>query len=274
MMTGLRSSVIVGKNVHLACPNVEIGEGTVIEDGVEIDVREKLRIGPRSVIRRNCIIRGRDIEIGPEFYANHHAEIGGGSCFEKDSKLSAGYWLHLGSYSMINTARSVTIGNEVGLGRFTNIYTHGAYLSVLEGYPVSFAPVEIGNHVWIPSATINPGVKIGDNVVIGVGSVVTKDIPSGSFAAGVPCRVIKEGCYPQKLPTADKIDRVAKILSSYGYEFEIRGDSIKIGRAEIDVEKRVLIGDVTEFSEAVRNGLRRHGIRLKVYDMNGVYRPW
>ncbi len=54
-------------------------------------------------------------------------------------------------------------------------------------------PVTIGDYVWVTSnVTILPGVTIGSNTVIGAGSVVTKDIPSGVFAAGIPCKVIKE----------------------------------------------------------------------------------
>ena len=54
-------------------------------------------------------------------------------------------------------------------------------------------PVHIGNDCWFgASVTVCPGVTIGDNCVIGAGSVVTRDIPANSFAAGVPCRVIRE----------------------------------------------------------------------------------
>lgn len=54
-------------------------------------------------------------------------------------------------------------------------------------------PVHIGNNCWFgASVTVCPGVMIGDNCVIGAGSVVTRDIPPNSFAAGVPCRVIRE----------------------------------------------------------------------------------
>lgn len=53
-------------------------------------------------------------------------------------------------------------------------------------------PIVIGNNVYIgEEAMILPGVNIGNNVIIGARSVVTKDIPSNSVAAGVPCRVIK-----------------------------------------------------------------------------------
>lgn len=54
-------------------------------------------------------------------------------------------------------------------------------------------PVHIGNDCWFgASVTVCPGVTIGDNCVIGAGSVVVNDIPSNSFAAGVPCRVVRE----------------------------------------------------------------------------------
>lgn len=50
----------------------------------------------------------------------------------------------------------------------------------------------IGDDVWIGGGTIVcPGVRIGDRAVIGAGSVVTRDIPAGVFAAGNPCRVIR-----------------------------------------------------------------------------------
>lgn len=54
-------------------------------------------------------------------------------------------------------------------------------------------PVTIGNNCWLgANVVVCPGVTIGDNVVIGAGSVVTRDIPSNTFAAGNPCRVIRE----------------------------------------------------------------------------------
>lgn len=54
-------------------------------------------------------------------------------------------------------------------------------------------PVKIGKNCWITSrCVILPGVTIGDNVIIGAGSVVTKDVPNNCLAAGNPCRVIRE----------------------------------------------------------------------------------
>ena len=61
-------------------------------------------------------------------------------------------------------------------------------------YDIEFGkPITIGNDCWIASnVIICAGVTIGDNCVIGAGSVVTRDIPSNSLAAGNPCRVIRQ----------------------------------------------------------------------------------
>lgn len=54
-------------------------------------------------------------------------------------------------------------------------------------------PIHIGNNVLIyTNATVCPGVTIGDNSIIGAGSIVTRDIPPNVFACGVPCKVIRE----------------------------------------------------------------------------------
>ena len=69
-------------------------------------------------------------------------------------------------------------------------------------------PVHIGNDCWFgASVTVCPGVTIGDNCVIGAGSVVTRDIPSNSFAAGVPCKVIR------KITEADSMKYKPEILA-------------------------------------------------------------
>src|SRR5215212_7265057 len=54
-------------------------------------------------------------------------------------------------------------------------------------------PIEIGSDVWVGGgALILPGVRVGSRAVIGAGSVVTRDVPEGVFAAGNPCRVVRE----------------------------------------------------------------------------------
>ena len=89
----------------------------------------------------------------------------------------------------------ITIGDNCMLAPGVAIYTAGHPLhpdSRNSGYEYGM-DVTIGDDVWIGgSVVITPGVHIGDCCVIGAGSVVTKDIPAWSLAAGNPCRVIRK----------------------------------------------------------------------------------
>ena len=95
--------------------------------------------------------------------------------------------------TILDNAR-VTIGDNCLLAPNVSIYTAGHPLhpeARATGYEYGIA-VTIGNNVWIGgNSVIVPGVHICDNVVIGAGSVVTRDIPDWSFAAGNPCKVIR-----------------------------------------------------------------------------------
>lgn len=98
----------------------------------------------------------------------------------------------------------VTIGDDCNFGPNVTIVTPVHPMVAEErrtmlnedGQPAHLCyarPVVIGRDVWLgANVTVCPGVTIGDGCVIGAGSVVTRDIPPRSFAAGVPCRVIRE----------------------------------------------------------------------------------
>lgn len=132
-------------------------------------IRSILKLG-----KNGCIISpfycdyGSNIEIGDNFFANMNLVILDGA--------------------------KVTIGNNVFIAPNVGIYTAGHPLDVAQrnaGLEYAY-PVTIGNNVWIGAQVcILPGVTIGDNTVIGGGSVVTKDIPSNVVAVGNSCRVIR-----------------------------------------------------------------------------------
>lgn len=277
----------IGANLRISGDGkIVLGNSVRIGDNVTINVIERLVIGDRSIIGDNFVIEGRDIEIGTEFWSGHDCHIGGGSCFEKPSKLRIGYWVHLGNYGMINTARSVVIGNEVGMGIDTKIYTHGAYLSLLDGFPVEFGPVEIGDNVWMPSAIVLPNVRIGSNVVVGVGAIVTRDLPSGCLALGAPAKVVKENCYPKKFTRLERRQLITDFLSHFKNDIENvtltyreredeiwllneKGDWVRFNLPDKNIQ-----GEPTPLSEKLRNELRRYGIRFKSYPENNEYRKW
>jgi maltose O-acetyltransferase len=88
----------------------------------------------------------------------------------------------------------VTIGDFCQFGPGVQFYTAMHPMNAELRRKQEFAkPLEIGSDVWVGGgAILCPGVKIGSRSVIGAGSVVTRDIPEGVFAAGNPCRVIRE----------------------------------------------------------------------------------
>lgn len=89
----------------------------------------------------------------------------------------------------------VTIGSNVFFGPKVQIYTatHPLLPSERNFGLEAAAPIVIGDSVWIGGGVIvNPGVTIGEGTTIGAGSVVTRDIPPRVFAAGNPCRVIRQ----------------------------------------------------------------------------------
>jgi NDP-sugar pyrophosphorylase family protein len=95
----------------------------------------------------------------------------------------------LGSY--IQAGNGIEFGSNVMMGPNVGIISANHEMGKIYAWKKS-PPIRIGSNVWIGmNAVVLPGVIIGDNVVIGAGSIVTKSIPANSMAAGNPCRVIR-----------------------------------------------------------------------------------
>ncbi len=126
--------------------------------------------------------------------------IGSNFRINKPFRCDYGCNIHIGEnfFSNFNLTvldeAEVRIGDNVLIGPNVSILTACHPLEVGERNKwIEWAePIVIGNNVWIGgNATILPGVTIGDNAVIGAGSVVTKDVPSDVVVGGNPARVIK-----------------------------------------------------------------------------------
>lgn len=129
--------------------------------------------------------------LGPiHFHYGCHTRIGA-HCFmnfnftvQDDARVTIGDHNNFGPNVTIVTPMHPMLGEE----RRGLVCSDG-----IERFLCYAKPVVIGNDCWFgANVVVCPGVTIGDNCVIGAGSVVTRSIPANSFAAGVPCRVIRE----------------------------------------------------------------------------------
>ena len=235
-------------------------------------VGDSVELGDWSVVHAGVNIHG-DVKIGRAAWINEDAIIGGGQ--KELGVLRAGDFLHMGIRSFINIADEVLIGEEVGLGMETKIFTHGGYLSEVDGFPFARGPVWIGDNVWIPYAIVLPDVKIGTCTVIAAMSVVNKDMPDGSLVGGVPARVLKLEIYPERIDRKQFLESIKAEALFYGISTVIAVDLyLQVGTTKFFSSAKRIHGPVTKDTERVKDLFRRHGVRFRYYDNNGEYREW
>ena len=128
-------------------------------------------------------IFGKEVSawIEPPFYFcyGRHITVGEGTYINMNCNFIDDGLIEIGDRVMFGPAVTIaTVGHPVNPEMREYMYTD---------------PVKIGNNCWLgANVVVCPGVTIGDGCVIGAGSVVTRSIPPNSFAAGNPCRVIRE----------------------------------------------------------------------------------
>lgn len=145
---------------------------------------------PSEVDKRNAIMKemmgdvGKDCYIEPPFHANwggKHVHFGDGVYANFGLTCVDDTYIYVGSHTLFGP--NVVLATA-GHPMLPELRKHGIQYNM---------PIHIGENCWLGAGVIVvPGVTIGDNVVIGASSVVTKDIPSNSVAMGTPCRVVRQ----------------------------------------------------------------------------------
>ncbi len=130
------------------------------------------------------------------------AEIGEGCYIEPPFHANmGGHHIHFGNYIYVNFNGTFVDDTHIYVGDYTEFGPNVVIATA--GHPILpelreklyqyNAPVRIGRNCWLGAGVlVMPGVTIGDNVVVGAGSVVTKDIPSNVVAVGNPCKILRE----------------------------------------------------------------------------------
>lgn len=136
----------------------------------------------RRIVRELFGAGGDTVWMQPPFYCDYGANI------------LLGERVFFNFNCVVLDVCEVRIGDFTLFGPSVQIYTATHPLNAELRRKQEFAkPIEIGSDVWVGGgAILCPGVRIGSKSVIGAGSVVTRDVPAGVFAAGNPCRVIRE----------------------------------------------------------------------------------
>lgn len=145
---------------------------------------------PSEMDKRNAIMKemmgdvGKDCYIEPPFHANwggKHVHFGDGVYANFGLTCVDDTHIYVGSHTLFGP--NVVLATA-GHPMMPELRKHGIQYNM---------PIHIGENCWLGAGVIVvPGVTIGDNVVIGASSVVTKDIPSNSVAMGTPCRVVRQ----------------------------------------------------------------------------------
>lgn len=146
------------------------------------DTREDEEDARSAILKELIPNAGAGLWLQPPFYCDY------------GSNILIGEKVFFNFNCVVLDVTFVTIGSRTLFGPNVQIYTATHPLDYKErATGLEYAkPIVIGEDVWVGgSAVICPGVEIGSRSVIGAGSVVTKNIPPDSFAAGNPCRVIR-----------------------------------------------------------------------------------
>jgi len=153
--------VSFGANVVFNCRRVRIGDGTIFYDNITIDA-DVFEIGDYGTIYPSCFFPGPgELRIGHNFW--------------------------LGTGSIVDCQGGTTIGDNVGVGPQSQLWTHMKYGDVMYGCRFHSAkPLEIEDDVWIVGHCLVSPVRIGTRSLAMLGSLVTRDMLPDHTYAGVP----------------------------------------------------------------------------------------
>ncbi len=209
-----------GKNIEIVAKEIRVGKDVSFGSNVKIKLNGVFSIGDFSRLGNDTEILGHNVTIGSHLFHSSGLRVGGGGRENHTANLTIGDRCTIHN-NFINVCEPILIGDDVGLSTEVAILTHGYWLSVLEGFPASFAGVKIGSGVIIGyRSLIMMGAVIPEKTVIGAQSVVTKTLEKKGIYAGSPARFIKD---IKPLTYDQKIAEISRIIEDYKSKSVYRG---------------------------------------------------
>lgn len=264
-VVGERSTI--APDAIIRASKVVIGRDCTIDPGVSVFCPGGFTLGDCSHLGPRTNIKCWRFSAGAYLYCEKDVEVGRGGCLSsQDSVVEIGDDVMLNAGVVLNPNCRIKIGSHVGIGAEAAVWTHGAWLAE---FGSRFAPVTIGDRVWLTGRSqVLPGVTIGDDVVVGMLSLVNRDLPPGCLAGGVPVGVLREHRYPLPFSYA----RVQGMLAEYAQSLAWRGIAgdatdcgdglVMAGGAAFDLEQCTASNVDTPLAEDFRDFVRRRGYRI------------
>ena len=210
----------IGRGVRIELGGVVVGKDVRLDDHVQIGllavlIGRTITIGRFSSIGTMSYVACERIAIGEDARIREQVYVGGPQLPE--SSFTLGDRTIVLQMAYINPTKPVTIGDDTGIGGHCLIFTHGAWLNALDGYPVTYQPVTLGRSVWLPwRVFVMPGAVIGDGSVIGANSLVQGTIPPCSLAVGTPAKVIRSSPdFPRQLGVYERAQLVGEMVAEF-----------------------------------------------------------
>ena len=210
------ASASIGAGAVIRARKLTLGPGACIGENVTIEA-DTVALGHRARIGDGCTLRGlggpaQNIEVGdefflgpssailvPEFVAGDYVAIHNHLLLNGYRFCVVGHNTWVGQNCLLNSTEELTIGNNVGIGAYSSIYTHAYNGELLEGCEIwSTGATVIEDNVWLVGSynVIGPGVTVGPRSVVLTSSVVTSDVPPGHAVGGVPAKDLTERIRP------------------------------------------------------------------------------
>jgi putative colanic acid biosynthesis acetyltransferase WcaF len=212
----IENDVTIGSNTIISADNISIGLGSEIQDNCTIKLignSSNFVIGDRCIIGDYAKIIVPNFKVGDYVTLHNHLLVNG----YKDCIIGHNIWI--GQNCILNATDNLTIGNNVGIGAYSSIWTHANWGEKIEGCRIfKISPTIIEDDVIIEGSynVISPGLTIGRKAVVLTGSVVTKNVLPFTCVAGTPAVDITEKVQPYTdLTLEEKYQMMRKFIEEF-----------------------------------------------------------
>jgi len=179
----------VAGDVLIEADNVHLGAETHICEGCRIGgikgPAKRFSVGDGFFLGRSSSV------LVPEFVAGDYVTIHNHLLCNGYERCVIGHNSWIGQNCILNSTDELTIGNNVGIGAYSSVYTHAFNGELVEGCEIfKTGPVTIGDNAWLIGGynVISPGVSLGERSVVLTSSVVSHDVPKEACVGGVPAK--------------------------------------------------------------------------------------